>query len=417
TNRRSAWKGLPTSLPRSCRGRSTRTRKGQGGGFRRSKHGHRGRQAAASSQAGDGRDQRHPDGRRDAGAAHHFHGLGAVADGRRADRPAADKSEIARQRSGAADDFGEHQGRGLPAELRDQDRGAGRQIAGHHAGARRHRRAHLCAWRQEGGLRYSDARDGAALGGGFSPGRAGDGGRAGLVKTPIRMDWTLSAVGHAGALVLGLVSFSAMPTKATPPESLAADIMSASEFSQLTKGIKTAPKADVPKPLVEKVAEPKPTENPAQKVVDKPEVVAAADEPPKPVEAKPEPKPPLPQARPEPKQREAFARENEPKPDPIAEAIKRDLAKKPEPKQATPTPPKKPEPPKQHPKFDASNIQHRLALLDKRDPQRRAATGDTLSSTPSLGLPTGNAAALSQNEIDALRARLRDCWTVPVGLA
>src|SRR6185312_702654 len=90
---------------------------------------------------------------------------------------------------------------------------------------------------------------------------------------------------------------------------------------------------------------------------------------------------------------------------------------KPEPKQATPTPPKKPDPPKQHPKFDASNIQHRLALLDKRDPQRRAATGDTLSPTPSLGLPTGSAAALSQNEIDALRARLRDCWTVPVGLA
>jgi outer membrane biosynthesis protein TonB len=237
------------------------------------------------------------------------------------------------------------------------------------------------------------------------------------VKTPIRMDWTISAVAHAGALLVGLLSFSAMPTNATPPESLAADIMSSTEFSQLTKGMRTAPKADVPKPLVEKVAEPKPTENPANKVVDKPEVVAAVDEPPKPVEAKPEPKPPLPQARPEPKQREAFARENEPKPDPIAEAIKRDLAKKPEPKQATPAPQKKADPPKQQPKFDAGNIQHRLALLDKRDPQRRAATGETLSPTPSLGLPTGNAAALSQNEIDALRARLRDCWTVPVGLA
>jgi outer membrane biosynthesis protein TonB len=234
----------------------------------------------------------------------------------------------------------------------------------------------------------------------------------------MRMDWTISAVGHAGALLLGLVSFSAMPAKSPPAESLPVDIMSATEFSQLTKGVKTAPKAETPKPLVEKVAEPKPTENPAQKVVDKPEVVAAADEPPKPAEAKPEPKPPLPQARPEPKQREAFARESEPKPDPIAEAIKRDLAKKPEPKQAqTPLPPKKPEPPKPQPKFDASQIQHRLALLDKRDPQRRAATGDTLSPTPSLGVPTGNAAALSQSEIDALRARIQQCWSPPVGLA
>ena len=28
-----------------------------------------------------------------------------------------------------------------------------------------------------------------------------------------------------------------------------------------------------------------------------------------------------------------------------------------------------------------------------------------------------NAASLSQNELDALRARLRQCWNVPVGLA
>jgi hypothetical protein len=234
----------------------------------------------------------------------------------------------------------------------------------------------------------------------------------------MRVDWIISTVGHAGVLVYALVSIAAAPLNKPLTDSLPVDIVSATEFSQLTKGIKTAPKADVPKPLVEKVAEPKPTENPASKVVDKPEVVAAADEPPKPPkpEVKPAPTPPMPQARPEPKQREAFARE-EPKPDPIADAIKRDQAKRPEPKQATPTPPKKPEPPKPQHKFDASQIQQRLALLDKRDPQRRAATGDTLNTTPSLGVPTGSAATLSQSEIDALRARLRDCWTVPVGLA
>ena len=236
----------------------------------------------------------------------------------------------------------------------------------------------------------------------------------------MKAGWTISAVGHAGVLLWGLVSLAVVAHNAPPPDSLPVDIISATDFSQLTKGIKTAPKAEVPKPLVEKVAEPKPNENPAQKVVDKPEVAAAADQPPKPEPPKPEakPTPPVPQARPEPKQREAFTRENEPKPDPIAEAIKRDQAKKPEPKQAqTPVPPKKPDPPKPQPKFDATQIQHRLALLDKRDPQRRAATGDTISTTPSLGVPAGNAAALSQSEIDALRARIQQCWSPPVGLA
>jgi colicin import membrane protein len=146
-------------------------------------------------------------------------------------------------------------------------------------------------------------------------------------------------------------------------------------------------------------------------------VAAAADEPPKPQPPKPEVKPaqapPVPQARPEPKQ--AFAKEEQ-KVDPIAEAIKRDQ-KKQEQKQKQAVQQPKQEPQKQQPKFDASQIQQRLALLDKRDPQRRAATGDTLSLTPALGSPIGTAAALSQNEIDALRARLRDCWTVPAGLA
>jgi colicin import membrane protein len=236
----------------------------------------------------------------------------------------------------------------------------------------------------------------------------------------MKAGWTISAVGHACVLLYALVSIAATPLAKPPTDSLPVDIVSATDFSQLTKGQKTAPKAEVPKPLVEKVGENKPTDNPAQKVVDKPEVVAAADEPPKPTPPKPEakqaPKPPVPQPRPEPKQ--AFAKE-EPKPDPIAEAIKRDEKKqKPhEQKQATPTPPKKPEPKKPEQKFDANRIQQRLALLDKRDPQRRAVTGETLSQTPSLGVPTGQAATLTQSEIDALRARIQQCWSPPVGLA
>jgi outer membrane biosynthesis protein TonB len=227
---------------------------------------------------------------------------------------------------------------------------------------------------------------------------------------------TISVIAHAAVLAFGLVAFAPSPKNAPPPESLPVDIISATEFSNLSKGSRTAPKAETPKPLVERVAEPKPADNPAPKVVDKPEITATADQPPKPpepkvAEAKPaEPKPP----KPEPKPREAFATEAQQKVDPIAEAIKKDQQKKQEQQKQQQAQQKKQEQQKQQPKFDASRI---AALLDKRDPQRRAATGETLSPTPALGVPTGSAPRLTQNEIDALRARLRECWNLPVGVA
>lgn len=238
----------------------------------------------------------------------------------------------------------------------------------------------------------------------------------------MKAGWTISAVLHAGVLAWGLVSISAKPLDTPPTESLPVDIISASDFSQITKGTKNAPRAEAPKQLVEKVAEPKPpADNPAPKVVDsKPEIVAAAEKPepptPEPIK-KVEPKPPTPQPKP-PEPKQAYAKEPEPKVDPIAEAIKKEEKKKPDPKPEkkveTPKPEKKPEPPKAQPKFNASQI---AALLDKREAQRQSVTGATLSNKPSLGLATANAATLSQNEMDALRARLRDCWTVPVGVA
>ena len=225
----------------------------------------------------------------------------------------------------------------------------------------------------------------------------------------MKAGWTISAVGHAALLAWGLISIAAKPLNATPPESLPVDIISDTDFSQITNGIKTAAKAETPKPLVEKIAEAKPVEEANAKVVDKkPEIVPTSDK----VEP---PKPPTPAQKSEPKQ--AFAKEPEPKVDQIAEALKKDT-KKPDPKTQqkadTPLPQKKPEPVKPQPKFDASRI---AALLDKREPQRHSATGDTLSHTPSLGTPAGRSATLTQSEIDALRARIQQCWNPPAGLA
>jgi len=80
--------------------------------------------------------------------------------------------------------------------------------------------------------------------------------------------------------------------------------------------------------------------------------------------------------------------------------------------QPKPLPPKKP-PIKQQPKFDADKI---AALLDKRAPQRTAATGDVVNDDASLGRVNATASQLSQSEIEAFRRRITDCWSPPVGL-
>ncbi len=113
----------------------------------------------------------------------------------------------------------------------------------------------------------------------------------------MKAGWTISAVLHAGVLAWGLVAFATRPLNTPPPEFLSTDIISAADFSQITQGVRTAPKAEVPKPLVEKIGDDKPVENPTAKVVDKPEIVPTADQAqPKPEpEKKAEPKPPTPQ--------------------------------------------------------------------------------------------------------------------------
>ena len=130
---------------------------------------------------------------------------------------------------------------------------------------------------------------------------------------------------------------------------------------------------------------PKPVEDLKAKLTEKKEIKAAP-------EKQPEPEPQV-------------------KPDPIADKLKTEQKQeaKAEPK---PLPPKKPPLPKQ-PKFDADKI---AALLDKRAPQREAITAPDQAAAPTLGTAMGNAAKLSQSEIDALRTRLMALWNPPVGI-
>ena len=144
--------------------------------------------------------------------------------------------------------------------------------------------------------------------------------------------------------------------------------------------------------IEEKIGETKPSDEPTQKVTEKPEIKKAAEPPPK-----AEPKPEKVEAKPEPEKKEP------PKVDAIAETLKKEEAKKKrEQARAKALEQKKKQKEQQQPKFDPKQI---AALLDKRDAQRQVATGETLAQTPSLGFANATPARLSQSELDALRFR------------
>jgi outer membrane biosynthesis protein TonB len=216
----------------------------------------------------------------------------------------------------------------------------------------------------------------------------------------MRTAYTISGIGHAAVLLWSIWSLAAKPLPVPPSDALPVDLVTASEFSKITAGDKNAQQSDTPKPLVEKMAEPKPADDATAKVVEKKEVKAARETSP-PAEAKP--------AETKPKE----TKHAEAKPDPIADALVKEEVKQ-EPKKAEakpPAPPKKPAPPA--PKFDPKKVE---ALLDKRDSTRLAAAGDTLNNTPSLGRADGPAAQLSQSELDAFRRRVEECWSPPSGI-
>jgi colicin import membrane protein len=205
----------------------------------------------------------------------------------------------------------------------------------------------------------------------------------------LRTDWTISVIGHVAAIAVGLVTISAAkPPTRDSTEWMPVNIVSDVDVTQATRGDPTAAKVEEQKPLVEKIAESKPVEDPLAKVVEKHEVNAARD-----AAAAPQSKP------------------SETKLDPIAEEPVKEQ-KKPTPKKAEAKAPAPPKPAPPAPKFDAKKVE---ALLDKRNATRLAAAGAEPNSTPSLGIPTGAAVTLSLSELDALRQRLAQLWSLPAG--
>src|SRR5215472_9872594 len=232
----------------------------------------------------------------------------------------------------------------------------------------------------------------------------------------MRTGYTISAIGHALVLGWGLVWFSAKPLEVPPTDSVVADVISETEFSQLTAGSQNAKQTPKPAPVVDKAGDVKaPPKDPTLKVSDKQEVQTATATPPAPPQPDvkpPDPKPP--EAKPaEPQSATAPATAAPPVPDPIAEALQREEAKKKEEAKKLEEAKKREEV-----KVDLDRIQ--TALLDKRTPQRQAVTGTMVNPTPALGTTTGTAPELSQNELARLQAMLKaqltSCWNPPVGV-
>jgi outer membrane biosynthesis protein TonB len=221
----------------------------------------------------------------------------------------------------------------------------------------------------------------------------------------MRGSLTISAIVHLVALGMCLVAFAAQPLEAPATPTMAVNTISVKEFTELTKGVKDTPKLKVDdiKPVADKIDTPKAVDQVAAKVAEnKPEIktdTSAKQQP------KPDPKP-----DPKPVDKPAKAKPPDYKPDQIADLLKKkDAAQQPKPddKASSDTPPR------DSPQFNADQV---AALLDKRAPQRQMAAAETLNNQPNLGSSTGAAAQLSQSEIDALRARISNCWSPPPGI-
>jgi colicin import membrane protein len=245
---------------------------------------------------------------------------------------------------------------------------------------------------------------------------------------------TISCLAHAVALGFAVVAISAQPMNAPPMETITTQIVSEKDLSQMSKGVKNAPQLKIPdlKPLADKVDQEKSVDQLAPKAVDKPAITTdaaksspvpdtpkpdaktAAKSDPKPPDPKPDPKPdakadpkPDPKVDPKADQKQADKPKTpDYKPDQIAKLLKKDAAKDAAKDNSAQQ--------KNSPKFDANQV---AQLLDQRTPQRQLAAASQLNDVATLGAATGaQSAQLSQSEIDALKARLSQCWNPPAGI-
>jgi len=214
----------------------------------------------------------------------------------------------------------------------------------------------------------------------------------------LRKSAIISIALHLAILLWVLVVFpSGRALDAPMIEDVPIDIVTPSEFTKIKAGMVDA--KDV-SPLAPKPEEPKPK-------------AVAEKEPPKPPKTPPPPAP-----------REKAEEKPEPKPEKVekpkeAEAKKEPLPKKAEAKPEKPKVKPKPKPAPQAEKKRDVNVDRMAALLNKiPDAAREARTEDAPQDTPRKkvkGQSSGREMTMAVNEIDALRAKIAQCWNPPPG--
>jgi outer membrane biosynthesis protein TonB len=192
----------------------------------------------------------------------------------------------------------------------------------------------------------------------------------------------ISAALHVAILLLVVVAFPSATMSPAPLVAIPIDLATPAENTKVKAGMSDA---TTQAPLAAKPKAPKP-----QAVKEKSAKTPAA----KPLAAKPlAAKPPAPKLA--------------PKPETTAEA--------PKPQAKPQAPARKPEPPA--PKTQEFDTDRLAALLNKiPDAEDEPAPQETAEETkPVSGQSTGSEMAMSINELDALRARISECWTPPPG--
>ena len=217
----------------------------------------------------------------------------------------------------------------------------------------------------------------------------------------MRSDWVISGFAHAALATFALISLANSKPSDDLTDHMSVQVVTDKDLSQAALGEKNAPKPALAIPVADKTGDLNPVKELVPKVANKPAVTTNAAAP------MPQPKP-QPQQKAQPKPDPQTAQKQNKKPDDFKADKIAELLKKTDP----PTPPEKPK--LQTPVYNANQI---AQLLDHREPQREVATADTVNNTPSLGAPKAAPnAQLSQDEIDAFKERLRDCWSPPPGV-
>lgn len=278
----------------------------------------------------------------------------------------------------------------------------------------------------------------------------------------MRAGFVVSSLGHAALIALAIVGIGMTdPLNAPPVESIAVDLISIEEFSNIRMGNLESTIVETETPSIVEDDTPaelaRPTGNTEE---DQPTPEDTPDPTPAPTqETAPEPVPepaPVPADQPEPKPEPEA--QPAPSPEPVAEPEPEPVA--PEPELATPE--VAPEPAEVAPQplmrtaavdqkraafkraqeelekkreeeakrrqeeeerlreakrreDEAARLADEVANIINSEESRGSTTGEGGEQT--LGKETGQAARLSQSAIDALIAQIRDCLNVPLGAA